>query len=346
MDLVTAGLSAWQHCTFRNDRLPAAAAGSPKASPTAQQSRTPSFSINPEQSPAAKARGTRVHINFVDGVFRLPEKWGDPTDHFEFAGNLLIAILAHAEGIRIEQLDLEGGALRLHSARRNPTTLCPCLEWVIRGDQRTVDDRTQMERHRNYTLRSVIMPPYAIRISVRDHRALMLALMELISMEAASAEPPEETRSRDPLQLNLVDNRMTLQAEVAIQGAEVQIMGEESGLELPGLKGTVSCPLLDVYVETRQGIAQTVNLFAKELEVSLSAHNHRSGAWEPVRPPCQLRPSYHTQPSVAPARSSCAQTSPPSGPCAWWSAPPSSTWSARSSGTAPATCATATSSRA
>lgn len=36
-------------------------------------------------------------------------------------------------------------------------------------------------------------------------------------------------RSRDPLVLQLVENRLTLVAEVAIEGAEVQVMGEEGG---------------------------------------------------------------------------------------------------------------------
>lgn len=29
--------------------------------------------------------------------------------------------------------------------RRNPTTLCPCLEWLVRGDQKRVDDGARMK---------------------------------------------------------------------------------------------------------------------------------------------------------------------------------------------------------
>ncbi|CAJ1336513.1 unnamed protein product [Effrenium voratum] len=216
MDLVTAGLSSWQHCTFRNDR----------AALLAQLSISGPGKAEPEKP---DKRGTRVQVNFLDGTFRIAEKWAEPTEHFEFAGSFLIHIFVNMEGIRIERFDLEGGALRLRSAKRSTTTLCPCLEWLVRGDQRRVDDFARMKRHTTYDLRSVIVPPYAIRMSARDHRAMVNAFLEFLSMDAESAEPDCETRSRDPLVLQLVENRLTLVAEVAIEGAEVQVMGEEGG---------------------------------------------------------------------------------------------------------------------
>eukprot|EP00439_Symbiodinium_sp_Y106_P072755 s153_g13.t1 len=283
MDLVTAGLSAWQHCTFRNDRvLPS----------TTQQRGYPSAG---EDTKVTDKRGTRVQVNFLDGSFAIAEKWAEPTEHFEFAGSVLIHILVHAEGIRVERFDLESGALRLRSARRSPTTLCPCLEWSVRGDQCRVDDGARMKRHTTYDLRSVIVPPYAIRMSARDHRAMANSLLELFSMDAESAEPASETRSRDPLALQLVENRLTLVAEVAIEGAEVQVLGEEGGNEWPGLCANARCQLLQLTVDNRQGSAPTINLFGKELEVDISARNHRLGLWEPVLPRCGLRFSYHTQ---------------------------------------------------
>ncbi|OLP89587.1 Calcium/calmodulin-dependent protein kinase type 1 [Symbiodinium microadriaticum] len=282
MDLVTAGLSAWQHCTFRNDRaLPS----------TTQQRGYPSAG----DTKVTDKRGTRVQVNFLDGSFAIAEKWAEPTEHFEFAGSVLIHILVHAEGIRIERFDLESGALRLRSARRSPTTLCPCLEWSVRGDQCRVDDGARMKRHTTYDLRSVIIPPYAIRMSARDHRAMANSLLELFSMDAESAEPASETRSRDPLALQLVENRLTLVAEVAIEGAEVQVLGEEGGNEWPGLCANARCQLLQLTVDNRQGSAPTINLFGKELEVDISSRNHRLGLWEPVLPRCGLRFSYHTQ---------------------------------------------------
>ncbi|CAE7611417.1 cmk-1 [Symbiodinium natans] len=283
MDLVTAGLSAWQHCTFRNDRASA---------PTAPQRGYPPGS---NDTKVADKRGTRVQVNFLDGCFAIAEKWAEPTEHFEFAGSVLIHILVHAEGIRIERFDLESGALRLRSARRSPTTLCPCLEWSVRGDQRRVDDGARMKRHTQYDLRSVIVPPYAIRMSARDHRAMANSLLELLSMDAESAEPPSETQSRDPLALQLVENRLTLVAEIAIEGAEVQVLGEEGGNEWPGLCANARCQLLQLTVDNRQGASPTINLFGRELEVDISSRNHRLGLWEPVLPRCCLRFSYHAQ---------------------------------------------------
>ncbi|CAE7661833.1 cmk-1 [Symbiodinium sp. CCMP2592] len=121
------------------------------------------------------------------------------------------------------------------------------------------------------------------------------SLLELFSMDAESAEPASETRSRDPLALQLVENRLTLVAEVAIEGAEVQVLGEEGGNEWPGLCANARCQLLQLTVDNRQGSAPTINLFGKELEVDISARNHRLGLWEPVLPRCGLRFSYHTQ---------------------------------------------------
>ncbi|CAE8637733.1 unnamed protein product [Polarella glacialis] len=295
MDLITAGLSAWQHCTFRNDRAQIVAL----TSAVAEQSKSSSNSRGPSgggsSSSAATTRGTRWQVNFLDGHFRIAEKWAEPTEHFEFAGSVLIHILVHAEGISIERLDLEGGALRLRSARRGLTTLCPCLEWILRGEQRRVDDQLRMKRHTSYDLRSVIVPPYAIRMSARDHQAMANSFLELLSMDAESAEPASETQSRDPLALQLVENRLTLVAEVAIQGAEFQVMGEEGGHEWPGLRAHARCPLLQVTVESRQGSAPTINLYGRELEVDLWSHNYRLGAWEPVLPSCGWKFSYHTQ---------------------------------------------------
>lgn len=294
MDLITAGLSGWQHCTYRNDRRPGAEASAippVQAPPPRRQSSGPlgaSLTV-PER------RGTRVQVNLTDGVFRIVEKWGEPSEHFEFAGSLFIHLLVHTEGIRIERFDLEGGALRLHSVRREPTTLCPCLEWIIRGEQRRIDDSFYMKRTTNYEFRSIILPPYAIRMSMRDHYAMMRSWMELISLDGETCEPSDETRSRDPFALELVENRLTLTCEVAIQGAEVQIMGEEGGHEWPGLKALARCPLFEVMVDTKQGVAPTINLFAKELDIELWAHNHRVGAWEPVVAPCSWRVSYHRQ---------------------------------------------------
>lgn len=280
MDLVTVGLSSWQHCTFRNDRVMLA----PQAPATREN----------EQKVVDK-RGTRVQVNFLDGCFRIAEKWSEPTEHFEFAGSVMIHIMVHAEGIRIERFDLESGALRLFSSRRNPTTLCPCLEWLVRGDQKRIDDGARMKRHTTYEFRSVIVPPYSIRMSARDHRAMANAFLELFSMDAESSEPASETRSRDPLALQLVENRMTLIAEVALQGAEVQVMGEEGGNEWPGLCGNARCQLLQVMVDSRQGSAPTINIFGRELEVDISSRNHRLGVWEPVLSRCGLRFSYHMQ---------------------------------------------------
>ncbi|CAL1138291.1 unnamed protein product, partial [Cladocopium goreaui] len=280
MDLVTVGLSSWQHCTFRNDRVMLA----PQAPATREN----------EQKVVDK-RGTRVQVNFLDGCFRIAEKWSEPTEHFEFAGSVMIHIMVHAEGIRIERFDLESGALRLFSSRRNPTTLCPCLEWLVRGDQKRIDDGARMKRHTTYEFRSVIVPPYSIRMSARDHRAMANAFLELFGMDAESSEPASETRSRDPLALQLVENRMTLIAEVALQGAEVQVMGEEGGNEWPGLCGNARCQLLQVMVDSRQGSAPTINIFGRELEVDISSRNHRLGVWEPVLSRCGLRFSYHMQ---------------------------------------------------
>eukprot|EP00913_Durusdinium_trenchii_P000863 g802.t1 len=178
--------------------------------------------------PPVDERGTRVQVNFLDGCFRIAERWAEPSEHFEFAGSVMIHIIVHAEGIRIERFDLERGALRLHSSRR---CIPPRLEWLVRGDQKRVDDGHRRKRHTTYELRSVIVPPYSIRMSARDHRAMANALLELLTMDAESAEPPSEIRSRDPLALQLVENRLTLIAEVALEGAEVQVMGEEGGHE-------------------------------------------------------------------------------------------------------------------
>lgn len=46
----------------------------------------------------AGARDRPTEVNLSDGVFRIAERWDDPAEHFEFAGSLIIAILAHAEG--------------------------------------------------------------------------------------------------------------------------------------------------------------------------------------------------------------------------------------------------------
>eukprot|EP00931_Biecheleriopsis_adriatica_P060678 TRINITY_DN36453_c0_g1_i1.p1 TRINITY_DN36453_c0_g1~~TRINITY_DN36453_c0_g1_i1.p1 ORF type:complete len:3105 (+),score=627.80 TRINITY_DN36453_c0_g1_i1:59-9373(+) len=291
MDVVTAGLSSWQHCTFRNDRVQVTAV----PAPTTKQSDGRGYAAAPSSSSSKPDRGTRVQVNFLDGSFRIAEKWAEPTEHFEFAGSVMIHIMVHSEGIRIERFDLEGGALRIRSARRSPSTVCPCLEWSIRGEQRRIDDVTRMKRHANYDFRSVIIPPYTIRMSPRDHHAMANSLLELLSMDAETAEPASETQSRDPLALQLVENRLTLVAEVAIEGAEVQVMGEEGGQEWPGLRAHARCPLLQVTVESRQGSAPTINLFGRELEVDLWSHNHRLGIWEPVLPTCGWRFSYHTQ---------------------------------------------------
>ncbi|CAK9046519.1 unnamed protein product [Durusdinium trenchii] len=285
MDLVTVGLSSWQHCTFRNDRVQVMLA------PPEPQRGYPA----PPSKPPVDERGTRVQVNFLDGCFRIAERWAEPSEHFEFAGSVMIHIIVHAEGIRIERFDLERGALRLHSSRRNPTTLCPCLEWLVRGDQKRVDDGHRRKRHTTYELRSVIVPPYSIRMSARDHRAMANALLELLTMDAESAEPPSEIRSRDPLALQLVENRLTLIAEVALEGAEVQVMGEEGGHEWPGICGNARCQLLEVTVDSRQGSTPTVNIFGRELELDISSRNHRLGTWEPVLPRCGLRFSYHMQ---------------------------------------------------
>lgn len=45
------------------------------------------------------------------------------------------------------------------------------LEWIVRGEQRRTDDGMRMKRQTNYDLRSVILPPYAIRMSAKDHQA-------------------------------------------------------------------------------------------------------------------------------------------------------------------------------
>lgn len=165
----------------------------------------------------------------------------------------------------------------------------------MRGDQRRMDDPARMKRHTSYDLRSVIIPPYNIRMSVRDHQAMAGSLLELLSMDAESAEPASETSSRDPLALQLVENRLTLVAEVAIEGAEVQVMGEEGGHEWPGLRAHARCPLLQAMVDSCSGSAPTINLFTKDLELELWSHNHRLGMWEPVLPSCGWRVSYHAQ---------------------------------------------------
>ena len=85
------------------------------------------------------------------------------------------------------------------------------LEWSVRGDQKRVDDGPRRKRHTTYELRSVIIPrgprassgasprPYSVRMSLRDHRAMANALLELLGMDAESAEPAVETKSRAPV---------------------------------------------------------------------------------------------------------------------------------------------------
>lgn len=278
MDLLTAGVSSWQQCTFRNDR------------PQLPQPPGPTSDDAPRDT-----RCTRVELHLLDGTFRIAEKWSEPSEHFEIAGSLLICIVLHSEGMSIARFDLEGGSLRLCSSRRRASTLCPCIEWMVRGEQRRTDDEAFMKRHTKFEFRSIIIPPYSIRMSAQDHRAMMRAILELCSLDGESAEPSEELASRDPLALSLVENRIIVTAEVAVQGAEVQVLGEERGHAWPGLRGHVRCPQFSAAIEIRPGVVPTINLHTKELELELWAHNHRLGAWEPVVPVCWWKVYYLTQ---------------------------------------------------
>eukprot|EP00929_Paragymnodinium_shiwhaense_P020475 TRINITY_DN13642_c0_g1_i2.p1 TRINITY_DN13642_c0_g1~~TRINITY_DN13642_c0_g1_i2.p1 ORF type:complete len:3217 (+),score=751.76 TRINITY_DN13642_c0_g1_i2:171-9821(+) len=290
MDVMTVGTSAWSHCSFRRDGA------------AAQQQRLlerggESLQMEPQPSDGKTSSGcTRIEIGLLNGSFRVVEKWAKPDDYFEFAGSLRIDLRIHAAGLAIEHLDLEGGALRLRNSRQQmPTTLCPCLEWSIRGEQKRTDDDQRMKRLTELNFSSVVVQPYSVRVTVQDHRALMEAASNLVVLDADTAEPASELRSRDPFAVEVTETRFNVSVEAALLGVEIQILGEEGGRAWPGLQASARCGLFSASVHTIPGTIPTINLHSKKLELELSAYNHRLGSLEPVLPLCSWEFMYHMQ---------------------------------------------------